>query len=1037
MSLRVTTAVAADDVIVRVEAWVSPDSISLADQAEAIGRSLTFPWITRAPGDVDREIHELEAGAGPQGDSSRGDGTEPISIASATIADTTGATLRLQPAGDGTTDSEIEIAISPNGRDIVVGNNSRDFATSNDGGKTFTITGTVPVPGGFFAANGDPSLAWGQSGTFYYAYIGFPDTDASMARDECSTAVNVSTNNGGNFNTFLGNAVYCNDPPLVGRRCFPDQEHIAADRLNAAPGGDQVYSVWRDFGGGCANPAGSTPSIICSQNGGQTWTLPAVILGAAGGDFPRVTVGQDGFVYVVWQAGGNVALQKYSSCANGLVAQFGVPVTVGAMNDVGCPVPGVDRCNGRNVLASPMVVVDDTNPNHVYVGFATNTAAGNENILVRDSLNGGASFPAARVAQLNMTIPAPRFMPWICATGGDAFVTWYDRRAATPCPVPPCLTNNDTTEFFGGSAFLDAGGNLTAGPEFRIADVTDAQCCASGADATCSSAWPTGVNATTDSESCWAQPQLGGRCGTVTPCCANTDSAQPCDFSTGPACPAPGETCRVGRGGPKYGDYNGNACAAGRLIAAWASSTSPPGIAPASTDIDAFVSVELVGDVPAITVPGNVQLPDACVGTTSTATLNVCNTGTANLEVTSITDDSAQFAVTTPSSGYVVVISPDFCFPFQVTLSPTSAGPKAATITINSNDPLNPSVQVQATGTGGVPDVRVSGSTAFGDVCAGATAEQTIVVCNVGACNLNVISVAFNPPCADFTLINNPFPAPVSPDFCAPVTIRFTPTSAGAKTCTLRITTDDVDTAVIDLTVTGNTPTSAIDVSPDQPFPPEVIQSLGPCQTELPFPISNTGTCPLTITAIVLGGANVGDFGMSGLPSFPIILEPGHLVGEGDLRTVFAPTVLDRDRLGTLTVTYVNDPITGATTNVPRALCGEGVNTGVRVLVTAGGAPVPLVEKIHLQRLTANTNKRDLDSVDVASNLPLVLVTPVLPCLPFQYHREYGTVSNPVQLSPGSYRLTATAIVNGRRRKKTVGFNVSTCDFNHSVVVNF
>jgi Abnormal spindle-like microcephaly-assoc'd, ASPM-SPD-2-Hydin len=1040
MSLRITTAVAAGDLIVRVETWVVPPDSELAEKAEAIGRSLTFPRITEAPINVDQEIRDLQSGSGREDDVSAiappASGGEPMSIAPASIEDSTGATLRVQGPADGT-DAEIEVAVSGNGQTVIIGNNSRDFATSTDGGKTFPTTGTIAVPAGFFAANGDPSLAWGQSGTFYYAYIGFPDTNASNARDECSTAVHSSAT-GANFNNFVANAVYCND---AGPACFPDQEHIAADRVNAAPGGDQIYSVWRHFGGTCANAAGSTPSIVCSQNGGVNWTAVAMIAGAAGGDFPRVTVGQDGFVYVVWVAGGNIVLQKYSSCANGLVAQFGVPTTVGPATPVGCPVPGVDRCNGRNTLASPMAAVDDTNPNHVYVAYATNTVAGNENVLVRDSTDGGATFPAARVAQLNTGIAAPRFMPWVCTTGGEAFVTWYDRRAATPCPAPPCLTPNDTTEFFGGSAFLDGGGNLAAGPEFRISDITDAQCCASGTNAACPNAWPTGVNAMTDSEGCWAQPQLGGRCGTVTPCCLTTgptpDSAQPCDFSTGPACPG-AETCRVGRGQPKYGDYNGNVCAAGRLIAAWASSTSPPGINPASTDIDVFVSVELVGDVPVITVPGNISFPDTCVGATSTATLNVCNTGTANLEVTSITDNSAQFAVTTPSSGYPVVISPDFCFPFQVTFSPTSEGPQTATITINSNDPINPSVQVQASGTGTVPDVRVSGSTAFGDVCAGAQAEKIVNVCNVGGCNLNVISAEFVPPCPDFTLINNPFPAPVSPDFCAPLTIRFTPTSAGPKVCTLRITTDDPDTPVIDLIVTGNTPAAAIDVPPSMSFPPEVIQSVGACTTEQPFPISNTGTCPLVITDISLGGENVGDYAMSGLPSFPIILEPGHIVGEGDFEVVFAPTVVDRDRLGNLTVTWVSDPITGTPAQVTRDLCGEGVRTGARVLVTSNGVPLATVEQIHLQRLTANRNKNRLDSQDVAKNLALQTIDPDGGgiCPQIQFHREYGGLSNPIMLAPGSYVVTVTGIVNGRRAKKTVGFDVQTCDFNQNINVD-
>jgi len=66
-----------------------------------------------------------------------------------------------------------------------------------------------------------------------------------------------------------------------------------------------------------------------------------------------------------------------------------------------------------------------------------------------------------------------------------------------------------------------------------------------------------------------------------------------------------------------------------------------------------------------------------------------------------------------------------------------------------------------------------------------------------------------------------------------------------------------------------------------------------------------------------------------------------------------------------------------------------------------------------------------------------VTVTPSAPCGPFQYHREYGTVSNPIQLLPGSYQITATAKINGKRKNLSVGFDVSTCDFNGTIVVNF
>ncbi len=597
-----------------------------------------------------------------------------------------------------------------------------------------------------------------------------------------------------------------------------------------------------------------------------------------------------------------------------------------------------------------------------------------------------------------------------------------------------------------------------------------------------------------------------------------------------------------GGGCPKYGDYNGNTAAAGRFYTIWASGTPPTGTA-APAGINLYFASTLVGNVPVITIPGDVYFADTCVPRTNFATLYVCNTGTADLQVGPITSTDPQFAVVAPSSGFPVTISPDFCFPFRVRFSPRSIGdqqttfivpsndptsstnlvrgfgkgvgpvvsafmatnggfgdvclgdmkdlnltinnaggcaliigniissssqflvplvlsyplvvqpgdsiavpirfqpsaafgPRSGTIIIASNDPLSPKL-VSVSGNVPPGDVRVTGSTDFGDVCAGAIVEKAITVCNVGKCDLDVSSVSLGTNCADFLLVNNPFPAVVSRDSCLSVTIRFTPTSCGAKSCTLRITTDDPDTPVINLTVTASTLCPSIDMPPDLGFPPEVIQSAGACSTALPFPISNLGNCNLVITTITIGGLNAADFSISGLPSFPVILEAGHIVGEGDMNIVFAPTAVDRVRTATISVTYITDPITGAATTVTRNLCGEGVYTGARVLVMHGGVPLAQVERIHLQRINANRNKPILDTQDVAQNLPLVTVLPTAPCGPFQYHREYGTVSNPIQLLPGSYQVTASAIINGKHKSLSVGFDVSTCDFNPTIVINF
>jgi len=122
---------------------------------------------------------------------------------------------------------------------------------------------------------------------------------------------------------------------------------------------------------------------------------------------------------------------------------------------------------------------------------------------------------------------------------------------------------------------------MPASARVNAANAPDNQCEAGAAPGTAGS-WPNLTRATADSETCTPQqPQLAGRCfvpGTNPP----TGSGNRCDFST-PNCPTlpTAETCQTGSGSPKYGDYNGNACAAGRFYSIWPSSQPPPPSGPA------------------------------------------------------------------------------------------------------------------------------------------------------------------------------------------------------------------------------------------------------------------------------------------------------------------------------------------------------------------------------------------------------------------------------------------------------------------------
>ena len=535
-----TTAIAVATTVVRFNTMLAPDADpKLLDQALAIGRALRAPLGSTEVSQ--RELREIRSMTKPPRGTEAPSRQQPKAGRAGGLPapgrKKSGIAVQVQ-TGVG----ELEVATN-DGQHVVVAANS-GFSFSDNFGAAWTSGAGTPC--NQTVCDGDPSLAVGNSGAIYYAWIGGTSLTA------LSDGVSRSTDNGHTF-TFRGLAATC---PGTTSCSLADQEHIAADRSNPATGGgDRVYNVWRNFAPTFAI------RISCSTDGGSTWT-PGVAIGA--GDLPRVSVGGDGFVYVAWASGGNMMLHKYSNCDAGLTPQLGWPITVAPFTNVACPVPGLDRCNGRNILSSPKVAVDDLDPTHVYYAFATSTGSGNEDVMVFDSSNGGANFP--RSVRVNSTVTARRFMPWISTYGGIAVVSWYDRRNAT-------TANNDLTRYFIGGAAV-RGPNLVALSETDLSGADDNEC----------STWPAATDAVTDSESCSVQPQLAGRCSIHT--------LTACDFST-PACPA-GETCKVDRGFPKYGDYNGNAAGAGRMYSAWSSSVPPASVGGTGGTIRVYASTDRV-----------------------------------------------------------------------------------------------------------------------------------------------------------------------------------------------------------------------------------------------------------------------------------------------------------------------------------------------------------------------------------------------------------------------------------------------------------
>jgi hypothetical protein len=474
---------------------------------------------------------------------------------------------------------ELEIAASDTANAIVYGTQNGPFVSTN-GGQTIKAStyNTAPAPpNAAFASNGDPSVAVGSPNAAFQQNIYFAQLQTAAPTPVGGTTPVIaiglyqSTDNGQafNLNSF---PVNCNN--AAAGCVVPDQEHLIADRVNRAvtPTGnfDQLYLAWRNYTSQTNNA--HTIAVACSLDGGANWATNLNTLVNSGGDFARLSVGPDGSLLVAYSVISSatyaLTVQKFTSCANGFQPAFIKPATVVKSVTEVTDMPGVDRQVQGNYSAA----FDDSDGSAqtVFMVYSNETSAGNDDIHVAESRDGGSTWTRDSIVSTNGN--GRKYFPWVCSTVGKKFVTWYDRRNSS-------AANPDLTAYFRSSVFDNgSSSSVGIGPELNVSGVNDPQC---------APGLYSGVRGAVEETGCNNLPAgfiQGGTCqatcaaGAVPPCGSGTQ----CDFRVSPPCaalppPAPPETCTPAGGVPKYGDYNGAACALGTLFMAWASATPPTG----------------------------------------------------------------------------------------------------------------------------------------------------------------------------------------------------------------------------------------------------------------------------------------------------------------------------------------------------------------------------------------------------------------------------------------------------------------------------
>jgi len=351
--------------------------------------------------------------------------------------------------------------------------------------------------------------------------------------------------------------------------------------------------------------------------------------------------------------------------------------------------------------------------------------------------------------------------------------------------------------------------------------------------------------------------------------------------------------------------------------------------------------------------PTSVPFGSQKVGTTaSTTNMQITNSGTATLNITSITKTGANpgdFNLVAPTVGTPPAcptgassLAPGSSCALGVNFAPTAAGARAANVSVNDNVPGSPQT-VPLSGNGTAPAVTLApASTAFSQNVGTTSTATNVQLTNTGTAALNIAGITLTGAnAAEFALVAPTGGATPACSFGASSInagsscffgVNFAPASTGAKSASVSIGDDAANSPqTVPLTGTGTTP--GVTLSSTNVAFGNV--NMGDSKAAAPaVTLTNSGTGPLTITAISITGTDAAQFTQTNTcGTLPATIAPN---GTCAITPTFRPTSIGAKNNASLSIAD-----NAATSPQAVPLTGTGVDFSISgpptaVTVTAG-----------------------------------------------------------------------------------------------------
>jgi hypothetical protein len=250
----------------------------------------------------------------------------------------------------------------------------------------------------------------------------------------------------------------------------------------------------------------------------------------------------------------------------------------------------------------------------------------------------------------------------------------------------------------------------------------------------------------------------------------------------------------------------------GRLTINSNSSTSP-------TTAVALAGTGTTATTPTLTVNlASLSFGDVTVGSSSSQSVTLTSTGTGPVQVNAAAISGSGFTVS--GASFPVTLNPKQAVTLTVQFKPTTAGAVSGKLTINSNSSTNPTAVVSLSGTGSATTPQLTlGSTnlSFGNVTVDSSSTQSVTLTSSGTGPLTVNAATVSG--TGFTVSGANFPVTLNPKQAVTLTVQFKPTTTGAFTGKLTITSNSSTnpTATVSFSGTGAGEQHQVDLNWSEP----------------------------------------------------------------------------------------------------------------------------------------------------------------------------------------------------------------------------